>query len=80
MLKAIIEVIVIYILFRLVVNFILPLIRNYKRVKKHLQEMQNHLNSQQNQNTNQHQSFQNQTKQKDISNDKGEYIDYEEVE
>jgi hypothetical protein len=72
----------IYLLYRLVFNFIIPIYRTTKQVKKGFREMHERMNQQQQQN--QHngadtQSNHQSTSKKPDSSQVGEYIDFEEI-
>lgn len=79
-LKAIAEIILFYILFRVVVNFVIPAFRNISRMRKQFKQMQDHFNNQQQNYRAQQQNFNRQNDSDKVANNDGEYIDYEEVE
>ena len=66
-----------YLLFKLVFDFILPIYRTTKRVRKGFREMQERMNGQ----TEQYSQQENGTKQNQPNNKGGvgEYIDFEEI-
>jgi hypothetical protein len=67
-----------YLVFRLVFDFILPIYRTTKRVRKGFREMQERMNG----HTEQHQQRENYPGQDQNNNNKGgvgEYIDFEEI-
>ena len=67
-----------YLVFRLVFDFILPVYRTTRRVRKSFREMHERMN----QPTEQHRQQENYSKQNQGNNNKGgigEYIDFEEV-
>jgi hypothetical protein len=67
-----------YLVLKLVFNFILPIYRTTKRVRKSFREMQERMNGQ----TEQYNQQQNGSKQNQANNSKGgvgEYIDFEEI-
>lgn len=71
------EILVIYILYRLIFDFIIPIYRTTKRVKKQFGEMQSKMQEQMNTYQQQNSTSANSTKQEPIK--KEEYIDYEEI-
>jgi Sec-independent protein translocase protein TatA len=76
------QIILIYILYRLVVNFILPLFRSISRFKNDLEKMQQGMNQQYRQQQNfsqQQQSNVSVNKENAITSDDGEYIEFEEI-
>jgi len=79
-LKAIAEIILFYILFRVVVNFVIPAFRNISRMRKQFKQMQDHFNNQLQNYRAQQQNFNRQNDSDKVANNDGEYIDYEEVE
>lgn len=88
MLKILIEGLFLYLLYKLIFNFIIPVYRSFKKARKQMQDMQNRMNEQmqgreQNYSNQQHQ-YQSQKKDQSWSHpekpsEEGEYIDYEEV-
>ncbi|HEX5552635.1 MAG TPA: hypothetical protein VFX43_05245 [Chitinophagaceae bacterium] len=79
-LEVALEILFIYFLYRLVFDFIIPIYRSSKKVREHMQEMQNRMQD----NLRQEQQRQNATpppppppQQNKVR--EGEYIDYEEV-
>ena len=71
------EILLIYILYKLVFDFIIPLYQTTKRVKKQFGEMQNKMQEQMNA-YNQQQNAQS-AKPKQEAVNKEEYIDYDEI-
>ena len=74
MIKLVLELFVLYIIYKFVFELILPVYKTTKHIKKKMNEMNDHLENQQRKN----QSFSssNQDKKNEKSND---YIDYEEI-
>ena len=71
-------VFLLYLAFRLVFDFIIPVVRTTRRIRKGFREMHDRMN----QNTEQYHQQDNYTKQDQSNNNKGsvgEYIDFEEV-
>lgn len=69
-----------YLLYRLVFNFILPIYRTTKQVKRSFREMHEQMNQQQQYPGNGAETQAQQNKGKNLNTDNiGEYIDYEEV-
>ena len=66
-----------YLAFRLVFDFIIPVYKTTKRVRKGFREMQNRMN----QHTEQYQQQENYPKQNQTNNktETGDYIDFEEI-
>lgn len=66
-----------YLAFRLVFDFIIPVYKTTKRVRKGFREMQDRMN----QHTGQYQQQENHSKQNQTNNktDAGDYIDFEEI-
>lgn len=91
MLKILVEGVILYLLYRFVVRFVIPVYRSVRRARKQMKEMQNRMNDQmqhrqQNPHSkyqNPHSQYQNRTQdtppQSSPQRDEGEYIDYEEV-
>ena len=74
------EILLIYILYKLIFDFIIPIYRTTKRVKKQFGEMQSKMQEQMNTNSyrgNQQQSSAKSTKEEPLKRE--EYIDYEEI-
>jgi hypothetical protein len=69
----------IYLLYRLVFNFIIPIYRTTKQVKKGFREMHERMNQQYQQNGAHSQTTHDQESKKPDTNKVGEYIDFEEV-
>lgn len=69
-----------YLLYRLVFNFIIPVYRTTRQVKRSFREMHERMNQQQHQGNGADTHTQEQTKGKDLNTDNvGEYIDFEEI-
>lgn len=66
-----------YVLFKLVVNFIIPIYRTTRQVKKSFREMQQKMQEQQNSSASYHQTPRNATPKG--QKPQGDYIDFEEV-
>jgi predicted Holliday junction resolvase-like endonuclease len=71
------EILLIYILYKLVFDFIIPVYQTAKRVKKQFGEMQNKMHEQMNAYNQQQNSQASKPKQETTKNE--EYIDYEEI-
>ena len=70
------EVFLLYLLYKLRFDFIIPIYRTTKQVKKGFREMHERMNDQ----MNQQQGFQNPTSTTKAKSEKpGEYIDFEEI-
>ena len=89
LLRLIAQILLIYLLYRLVVNFIIPMYRNISRFRKQFRGMQDNMHQQfEQQKQNQQQFQQNsqpqqntreQKKQDTVSSKEGEYIEFEEI-
>lgn len=77
------EILLIYILYKLIFDFIIPIYQTTKRVKKQFGEMQNKMQDQMNTFNKQSTAANNQstsaTKPQDQPKKNEEYIDYEEI-
>lgn len=71
------EILLIYILYKLIFDFIIPLYRTTKKVKKQFGDMQNKMQEQMNTHNQQQNSQSPKPKQEPVK--KEDYIDYEEV-
>jgi len=78
MLRALLELFVLYLLYKLVFDFILPVYQTTKQVKQKVNEMQRNMNEQANQQqrNNQYTTTNNQATTKPKSDD---YIEFEEI-
>jgi len=77
MIKLIFELFLLYLLYKFIFEFIIPVYQTTKQVKRKMNEMQETMKNQQQYQNSRHQSTQNSDSQKkDIDS---EYIDYEEV-
>jgi len=76
MLKAIFELFVLYLLYKLIFDFIIPLSQTTKQVKQKVNEMQRNMNEQMKQ---QNRPFEGNTPKNTGAAASGDYIDYEEV-
>ena len=70
------ELILLYILYKLIFDFIIPIYQSTKRVKKQFGEMQNKMEEQMKRNNQQQTSPVNATEKKPVNED---YIEYEEI-
>jgi hypothetical protein len=75
MLKVLFELFLLYLLYKLIFDFIVPLYQTTKQVKQKVGEMQQQMNRQQQQ----QQQFQQQQQEKSTKTAAGDYIDFEEV-
>lgn len=83
------QILLIYLLYRLVVNFVIPTYRNISRFRKQFRSMQENMNQQFGQQKQQQQNFQQpqqnpqneqeQKKKDSVAANEGEYIEFEEV-
>ena len=76
MMKALFELFVLYLLYKLIFDFIIPVYQTTKQVKQKVNEMQHTMNEQAKQQRNQYTSATNQAAPKAKSDD---YIEFEEV-
>lgn len=76
MFKLIGEIVVVYILYQIIFNFIVPLYRASKKMKSTFNDVQSKMNEQQNAANSNHFDAQ---KKKPTQTASGDYIDYEEV-
>jgi hypothetical protein len=76
MLKALFELFVLYLLYKLIFDFIIPLSQTTKQVKQKMNEMQRNMNEHMKQQTN---SFDSTPPKNTSTKKSGDYIDYEEV-
>ncbi len=72
------QIILIYILYRLVVNFVIPTYRNVKRFRKQFKQMQQQFEQQQRQ-AQMQQTQQPKAPDKTAQPKEGEYIEFEEI-
>lgn len=85
MLKILIEGVILYLLYRFVVRFVIPIYKTFKRARKEMREMNARMENMQQQNKDhsqrhkQKQEPQFRSKEQEYA-DQGEYIDYEEVD
>ena len=75
------QILLIYILYKLIFDFIIPIYQTSKRVKKQMREMnarmQEQMNRESHQNNQQQNTTAKTTKQEPVKH--GDYIDYEEI-
>jgi hypothetical protein len=76
MLKVLFELFMLYLLYKLVFDFIIPIYQTTKQVKQKVGEMQRNMNEQMQKQNNQ---FTDMPKTTSTKVDKDDYIDYEEV-
>jgi len=81
--KIVAQLILLYILFRIIVNFVIPAYRSITRFRKQFQQMQQQFDQQQGAQNNSGQTYQQNIKPRETGKnaavDKGEYIEFEEV-
>ena len=77
MIKLIFELFLLYLLYKFIFEFIIPVYQTTKQVKRKMYEMQENMKNQQQAQSNRPQTTQNADSQK--KNIDSEYIDYEEV-
>ena len=77
--KELLVIFVGYLLYRLVFNFIVPVARTTRQVRKQMQDMQSHMQEQFRQQQQQQQAMNNATQGAPKRPIEGDYIDYEEV-
>ncbi|MEO6814145.1 MAG: hypothetical protein ABI172_09460 [Ginsengibacter sp.] len=69
------ELFLIYLLYKLIFNFIIPIYQSTKKIKKQFGEMQSKMKN----DMNQYQKQQKPTEPEPVSKKEGDYIDFEEV-
>lgn len=74
--KLALQLLLLYILYRLVVNFVIPTYRNVRKIRQQFQQMQQNMQQQFDQ---QQEVRQTPPKQQDVTVQEGEYIDFEEI-
>lgn len=81
LIKLVAQVLLIYILYRLVMNFVIPVFRSISRFRKNFDRMQQGMEQQyrQQQQFNQQQNMREPEKAKPVSSREGEYIEFEEI-
>lgn len=73
------QILLIYILYRVIVNFVIPAYRSIKRFRSQFQQVQERMNQQQQNQQRQAQQPQSAPKQEVKPQPEGEYIEFEEV-
>lgn len=77
--KFVVQGIFIYVIYRLVVNFILPVFRGLSRFRKNMDHMQNQMKEEQQKQFNHNQNNAQGPAKSIVPEDEGEYIEFEEI-
>lgn len=79
MVAYIIWAIVLYVLFRFIFNFVVPLVRAGRQMRRQMHEFQNKMNQQYSDGQQNGASFQTNARKEEPAEKAGDYIDFEEI-